>query len=95
MLQVDIIIAPGGWMDDAHVIQRIAAWNVSDLAEISDYEYVVSRPLKPGVIGMTPSGLWLAHNRDNAEFVERTGFITGHKRSDGAIALVAKILADQ
>ena len=91
MLQVDIIIAPGGWMDDARVVQRIVAWNVSGLADVSDYEYVVSWPVPMGTIGVPPSGRWLASNRYDSQ-VERTGSIKGHRRDQSPAALVAKIL---
>lgn len=95
MLQVDIIIAPGGWMDGARVVQRIVAWNVSELADVSDYEYVVSRPVPMGTIGVPPSGRWLASNRHDEHNVERTGSIKGHRRDQSPAALVAKILTDE
>jgi len=93
MLVVDIDIWPGGWADNARTIQRIAIWNMSELADVSDYEYVISRPIKPGVLGEVPSARWLASNRYDVQ-VSRTGRIEGHRRSLGAAVLVGKVLAD-
>lgn len=94
MFQVDIIIAPGGWMDDARTPQRIVAWNVSQLADISDYEYVVSKAIPMGVIGKLPSGRWLAGHRDDPEFVLCSGSIHKHARSLSPAHLLLAILED-
>lgn len=92
MMQVDIEIHPGGWADNKRLIQRIAIWNISDLADVSDYEYAVSRPYSWDTIGKPPSGLWMAHNRLDDQ-VAYTGTIFGHPRASEPWELVLKVLA--
>lgn len=93
VLQVDIILTPGGWLDQRQVIQRVAVWNVSLRDETSTYAYAVSLPVAEGDgrHAQLPSGRDLVNDR--GELTAGRGHVT-HRRSDGAAALVALVLED-
>jgi hypothetical protein len=88
MMEVTINIIPGG-LGNRKLIQRIAIWNESDLAEVSDYGFAISYPSNEYPDEMIPTGRDLAHDPDLCLV---HGGITEHRRSDGALALLDKVL---
>lgn len=38
MLRVDVVLCPGGDQGNTRILERVYIWNVSDLADVSDYE---------------------------------------------------------
>lgn len=88
MLEVDIILNGGG-LGFRRCIQRIVIWNVSDLADVSDYEYAISYACPMGEMEEIPSGRELA---EDPELCEIRGEIKKHPRSSPPLSLVRKVL---
>lgn len=77
MIYVSIELWPGGNRSRARQLGRMAIGNVSNLSDTSDYKALVSSE------GDLSLGI---------EPLTATVSVTGHKRSDGVIRLLKKVL---
>lgn len=80
MLVVKVEVHPGGDASRAHEIGELYIWNVSGLADTSDYEFSFFDP-RPA----------LAEGADRKDVVE--GRVRGHKRAKGPWVLIRRVLA--
>lgn len=74
MLIVTVELLPGGRETGRRVIDRMYIWNVSQLADVSDYRFSDEDP------------------RGRQGQLEWAGWVRGHRRSDGALELIRKVL---
>lgn len=76
MMVVKVEVWPGGDESRAKEIDRLYIWNVSRLAEVSDYRYTDEDP------------------RGRQGDIPWAGWVRGHRRIEGAFALLHKALTD-
>lgn len=91
MLEVDIILNGGGH-GFCRCVQRLAIWNVSELADVSEYEYALSEPTPMGRhLPSVPDGIDLARGDAHADV---RGSVGGYERKREPWELVLAVLED-